>query len=80
MKENKNNRYTELGYKNRSEYLQSLSEEYGVHIGAVLALADILGAEEDFDGLIAELEDYADITGDVYDGENDDDYDDDTDF
>lgn len=80
MKENKNNRYTELGYKNRREYLQSLSEEYGVHIGAVLALADILGAEEDFDGLISELEDYADITGDVYDGENDDDYDDDTDF
>lgn len=80
MKENKNNRYTELGYKNRREYLQSLSEEYGVHIGAVLALADILGAEEDFDGLIAELEDYVDITGDVYDSENDDELDDETDF
>lgn len=80
MKENKNNRYTELGYKNRREYLQSLSEEYGVHIGAVLALADILGAEEDFDGLISELEDYAEITGDAYDGENDDELDDDTDF
>lgn len=71
MKENKNNRYQELGYANRKEYLKSLSEEYGVYIGAVYALADLLGEDEDFDGLISELEDYSEAIGDEdYDNED----------
>ena len=49
MKENKRNVYQENGYANRKEYLKSLSEEYGVYIGAVYALADLLGSEEDFE-------------------------------
>lgn len=71
MKENKRNVYQEHGYSNRKEYLKSLSEEYGVYIGAVYALADLLGAEEDFDGLISELEDYSEYIGDD-DYDNDD--------
>lgn len=47
--------YEENGYKNREEYLDSLSEEYGSD--NVYALADLLGEEEDFDGLISSLED-----------------------
>ena len=46
-----NNIYIENGYKNRKEYLVSLADEYGV-----FALASILGAVEDFDGLINSLE------------------------
>lgn len=48
--------YTERGYKNRTEYLKSLAEDYGV--GAVVGvLAETLGPSEDFDGLISALED-----------------------
>lgn len=49
--------YQENGYKNRDDYLNSLSEDYGVPIDAVLALAEVLGPDEDFDGLISNLED-----------------------
>lgn len=51
------NVYQENGYKNRQEYLESLSDNYGVDLGTVLALADLLGPNEDFDGLISALED-----------------------
>lgn len=46
--------YKENGYSNRQEYLKDLAEEYGCH---VYVLADLLGPEEDFDGLITSLED-----------------------
>lgn len=49
--------YQENGYKNRDDYLNSLSEDYGVPIDAVLALAEVLGPDEDFDGLVSNLED-----------------------
>jgi hypothetical protein len=42
----------------RRKYLLSLSESYGVHPDIVFALADLLGEEEDYDGLVVELEDY----------------------
>lgn len=48
--------YTDNGYKNRNDYLNSLAEDYGADI--VYAMADILGPNEDFDGLICELEDF----------------------
>lgn len=53
------NVYTENGYKSRADYLRCLAEEHGVPIETVLALADLLGPDEDFDGLVTELEDYA---------------------
>lgn len=48
--------YTENGYTNRTEYLRSLSEDYGVDMETVMALANLLGPEEDFDGLVCQLE------------------------
>ena len=49
--------YTDNGYANRTEYLREMSEEFGVPFSTVAALADVLGADEDFDGLICALED-----------------------
>jgi hypothetical protein len=50
-------RYKELGYRDREQYLDSLAEEYGVAKIVIYALADLLGPNEDFDGLINALED-----------------------
>lgn len=55
------NIYVEHGYKNRRDYLESLAEEYGVPLQVVMVLASTLGPNEDFDGLINELEDYSDM-------------------
>ncbi len=49
--------YQEHGYANRMDYLTSLSFDYGVDLESVVALARMLGANEDFDGLVAMLED-----------------------
>lgn len=49
--------YMQNGYRNRQDYLERMSEDYGVHINIVLALADLLGESEDFDGLLVALED-----------------------
>ena len=54
-----NNIYIKRGYTDRNDYLESLSDEYGVDIFSVHALADMLGPNEDFDGLINALEDYS---------------------
>lgn len=51
------NIYEELGYTDRENYLESLSEDFGIDIETIKALADILGEEEDFDGLVTALED-----------------------
>lgn len=49
--------YTEKEYKDRQNYLNSVSDEYGVDINTVNTLADVLGPSEDFDGLISMLQD-----------------------
>lgn len=49
--------YTEAGFNTRKEYLMSLVEEYDVDRETVFSIAAILGPSEDFDGLIAALED-----------------------
>ena len=51
------NKYEELGFKDRKEYLQDLALDYGVPYEVVLELADVLGEQEDFDGLVSELSD-----------------------
>jgi len=43
--------------KNRVEYLKGLAEQYEVSTDIVFAAAALLGQTEDFDGLIAMLED-----------------------
>ena len=52
-----NNVYIENGYKDRDDYLQCMSDDYGVPIETVCSLADMLGESEDFDGLVSALED-----------------------
>lgn len=51
------NQYTDNGFENRRAYLESLCDEYDRTI--VYMLANMLGANEDFDGLVTALEDYA---------------------
>jgi hypothetical protein len=51
--------YTRNGYDSRREYLAAVADDYGVDVETVYAIADTLGAGEDFDGLISALEDYA---------------------
>jgi len=50
-------RYTDRGYTSRKDYLDSLAEDYNLDIQAVYALANILGVEEDFDGLVSSCQD-----------------------
>ncbi len=51
--------YTENGYSNRREYLDSLRAEYGKEI--VDALTSLLPSSEDFDGLVTHLEDHQEL-------------------
>jgi len=52
------NIYKENGYTSRKNYLESLADDFGIDIGIVNVLANILGPSEDFDGLVTTLEDY----------------------
>lgn len=49
--------YQENGYTDRDDYLNSLAEDYGLPEEVVRALAEVLGPDEDFDGLVSNLED-----------------------
>lgn len=51
------NKYIEHGYDNRADYLKSLAEEYDISYGVVRAIAKQYGPNEDFDGLVATLQD-----------------------
>jgi len=51
--------YTEEGYKNRRDYLESLADEMGLDFMEVFTLAYTLGPSEDFDGLVTMCEDRA---------------------
>ena len=43
------------------DYLRELSEDYNVPIDTVIVVADMLGENELYDGLVATLEDYGDM-------------------
>ena len=49
--------YQKIGYKDRDDYLTRTAETFGIDSYVVCCLADVLGENEDFDGLITELED-----------------------
>jgi len=51
------NVYIVNGYKDRRDYLYSVAEDFAVSPETVFTMASVLGASEDFDGLIASLED-----------------------
>ena len=44
--------------KDRVAYLKGLASDYGIPEETVFAVAEILGPNEDYDGLIAMLDDY----------------------
>ena len=52
-------RYQVDGAIDRFGYLESLADNHGVEFDVVLTLVDVLGPEEDFDGLVTSLEDLA---------------------
>jgi DNA-binding MarR family transcriptional regulator len=51
------NIYEMNGYASRNEYLTDLADNMGLDRSIVSALADMLGENEDFDGLVTSLED-----------------------
>jgi len=51
--------YQEHGFETRRAYLEDLAETMGVDFRTVAIMADLLGPDEDFDGLVTSLEDYA---------------------
>ncbi len=51
--------YTQQGYKDRDDYLKSLAGDLGLPKSLVFDAAYLLGENEDFDGLVTTLEDYA---------------------
>ena len=51
------NAYQRHGYKDRSDYLAQTAESYEIDPYIVGCMAEVMGENEDFDGLIAELED-----------------------
>lgn len=59
------NVYQEHGYYNREDYLRCLSEDWDMPFMTVKMLANMLGPEEDFDGLVTALED-ADEMGELF--------------
>ena len=51
--------YVSNGFKDRAEYLQHLSDEYMVPLDTVESIAETLGENEDFDGLVIAVQDIA---------------------
>jgi len=52
------NAYTRNGYRNREDYLSGIADDFGIAPMVVFELSAMLGAEEDFDGLISSLNDF----------------------
>lgn len=53
--------YLENGYGSREDYLKNLAEDFDVSLNTVYMLASMPGPDEDFDGLVSELEDAAEM-------------------
>ena len=59
--------YQEYGYQNRQDYLKCLADDYGLPLSVVKVIADTLGPNEDFDGLVTELDDAVEMFSDMND-------------
>ncbi len=53
------NRYQADGAIDRFGHLETLAADHGVDFETILTLIDVLGPDEDFDGLVTMLEDLA---------------------
>ncbi len=51
--------YQKLGHVDREAYLKSLAIEFEVDETNVISLAELLGQNEDFDGLVSDLKDFS---------------------
>jgi len=51
------NVYQKNNFKDRADYLACLADDNGVDVVLVLIAADLLGQEEDFDGLVSMIQD-----------------------
>ena len=49
--------YEQNGYDTRAEYLKYLAADHGIDLNIVLNLAELLGPNEDFDGLVTTIND-----------------------
>ena len=58
------NIYTRNGYASREAYLADLADNHGLPLDRVLLAADLLGPNEDFDGLVTTLEDMGEFDED----------------
>src|SRR3546814_8613073 len=56
-------RYEEEVNFDRFGYIKDLAENHGADLPAVIEIADLLGPEEDFDGLVTTIEDAAEGFG-----------------
>ena len=55
------NIYIKKGYESRKHYLQELALDFDVSEDTVFAAAELLGPNEDFDGLLTMIEDLYDV-------------------
>lgn len=53
--------YEQNGFKDRRDYLKSVADDFGTDMMVVTGIAEILGENEDLDGLISTLEDIAEF-------------------
>ncbi len=58
-KKKEENIYEHHGFKDREEYFQDLADSNGVDPTIVDMFAEVLGQDEDFDGLVSSLEDFS---------------------
>ena len=49
--------YQREGFRDREDYLRNLADDYEVDLESVVLLADMLGPNEDFDGLVSMVQD-----------------------
>jgi hypothetical protein len=57
-------RYQEDGFECRADYLRDLAEQHDLRLEDIAEHVDLLGPDEDFDGLVIFLEDHAHQIGD----------------
>ncbi len=50
--------YAEHDDLSRSDYLEAVASDNGVTLEAVLSVADLMGEDEEFDGLVTFIEDH----------------------
>ena len=55
------NVYQLNGYTDRANYLTDLAQQMNVPLNVVVSVAELLGPNEDFDGLVSAVQDYQEI-------------------